>query len=614
MANLSNLVSYRRNRGEGVTSSLFGAAKDRLKERFDPRQLINQQGLMVALFPGLKKYQGKTSGGSRISGKSIQDSTINISEIKPTFQSIQSNTRITAKNLSVLPSIHRDFNVIRQNIVKLLKLEKIDARTKADMFFKSAVQRESLYESELSRLKSKNEEDDSSKIQKIKTGKSNMDLLILGGAAAVGIGGIYLAFKAVSDAIDRIRNVDIKDAMNNFTNHLIITIDKIMSSLGIDTEIINEKDVNDSLSEVSFSELSEDQKKKLLAAQAQSEGANKPGTIANISNNPGAMVYRDWMKEFGAEAGPEIEGPDKVKRRFAKFPTREQGEAAQRKKWESEDYANLPLSDALKKWVAPDPTSEKSMKAFRTYEENIGKAIGRVKPKPIDSTDVKLEGVNLKQLTGNFGTYGQMESVNNIILHHTGGDTLRSALAEFQRKQKGGYKHGSQFIIDRDGTIFNTAPETTVMYHAGTKIGKDVPSNWNSIGIEIVGKDSSSFTEEQVKSAKALVQALRKKHGNLNVFGHGELNKYGASKMPSEGKKLAEEIRKESDEGLKLKPLSLGNPSSIEDASFQVSMGNLNEEVPIVIINNTNLIQQNSPIVSQNQDTDPLDMLVSFTV
>jgi hypothetical protein len=610
MSNLSNLVSYRRNRGEGVTSSLFGSAKDRLKERFDPRQLINQQGLMVALFPGLKKYQGKTSGGSRISGKSIQDSSINISEIKPTFQSIQSNTKITAKNLSVLPSIHRDFNVIRQNIVKLLKLEKIDARTKADMFFKSAVQRENLYESELSRLKGKNEEDNSSKIQKVKTGKSNMDLLILGGAAAVGIGGIYLAFKAVSDAIDRIRNVDIKDAMNNFTNHLIITIDKIMSSLGIDTEIINEKDVNDSLSEVSFSQLSEEQKKKLLEAQAQSEGANKPGTIANISNNPGAMVYRDWMKEFGGEAGPEIEGPDKIKRRFAKFPTRERGEAAQRKKWESKDYANLPLSEALQKWVTPDPTSEKSMKAFRAYEENIGKAIGRVKPKPIDSTDVKLEGVNLKQLTGSFGTYGQMESVNNIILHHTGSDTLRSALAEFQRNQKGGYKHGSQFIIDRDGTIYNLAPEKSVMYHAGTTSG---PTNLNSIGIEIVGKDSGSFTDAQKKSATALVQALRRKHGNLNVFGHGELRKYGADKMPSEGRALAEEIRK-SDTGT-LKPISLGNPSEgISTKSFDVAMGNLSEDIPIVIINTNNIIQQSPPLASQNKEEDPLEMLSSYLV
>jgi hypothetical protein len=109
---------------------------------------------MTALFPGLKPYQSKTSGTpNRTTGKSIAESSIDVSEIKPLFEQIQYNTTLTAKNLTVLPSIHRDFNVIRQNIVKLLKLEKIDARTKADMYFKAAAKREEMYESQLEKLR-----------------------------------------------------------------------------------------------------------------------------------------------------------------------------------------------------------------------------------------------------------------------------------------------------------------------------------------------------------------------------------------------------------------------------------------------------------------------------
>jgi hypothetical protein len=169
---LTEIVASRRSRGGGVAGALAGGIKERLKEKFDPRQLINQQGLLAALFPGLKKYQAKTSGSSKTSGKSIDSSSINLSEVKPLFENIQFNTTITAKNLSVLPAIHRDFNVIRQNIGKLLKFEKIDARTKADMYFKEASKREEMYESLLNKLKAS-----SKSPTKLNSGSADVDAI-----------------------------------------------------------------------------------------------------------------------------------------------------------------------------------------------------------------------------------------------------------------------------------------------------------------------------------------------------------------------------------------------------------------------------------------------------
>jgi hypothetical protein len=150
---LTEIVKYRRSQGGSVTGSLAGGIKERLKEKFDPRQLINQKGLLTALFPGLKTYQAKTFAQD-ISKSSVQ--TGSFSEIKPTLETIAFNTKMTAKNTMVLPALHRDVNVIRQNMVKLVKIKGGDARTKADMYFMKAKDREDKYERELKKERNKN--------------------------------------------------------------------------------------------------------------------------------------------------------------------------------------------------------------------------------------------------------------------------------------------------------------------------------------------------------------------------------------------------------------------------------------------------------------------------
>jgi hypothetical protein len=149
---LTELVAYRRSQGSGVFGSLSGGIKERLKEKFDPRQLINQKGLLTALFPSLKTYQSKTTA-SEISKTSMQTSSFG--EIKPILETISFNTKMLAKNTMVLPALHRDVNVIRQNMVKLVKMKGGDARTKADMYFVKAKDREDKYERELAKERNK---------------------------------------------------------------------------------------------------------------------------------------------------------------------------------------------------------------------------------------------------------------------------------------------------------------------------------------------------------------------------------------------------------------------------------------------------------------------------
>lgn len=142
MSTLAELVKSRRESGEGIFDSLGKSLRDKIKEKFDPRQFLNQSGLLVALFPQLKKFEAKKE-----LGKIVPD---NLSSSTPltgaVLEKISKDTSITAKNSLVLPSIHRDFNVIRQNIGKLVKLEGGTPRLKADTWFKKSKIRETQYE------------------------------------------------------------------------------------------------------------------------------------------------------------------------------------------------------------------------------------------------------------------------------------------------------------------------------------------------------------------------------------------------------------------------------------------------------------------------------------
>jgi hypothetical protein len=232
MSSLRDLVYSRRHSGQGVVSSLAGGAKERLKEKFDPRQLINQKGLLAALFPGLKTYKAKSTSTRRVSGESIEKTSMGASNVKPVFESIQENTYVAAKNLTVLPAIHRDFNVIRQNLIKFLKLEKTDAATKADMYFKAAAKREQMYESQLAQLKGTSENSPS----KLKNDKSSLfnllDFLVIGGIFAGVIVAIKFAVDKVTETLDKLRNIDLKSYLENFTNDLYDSIKKLFDNFG----------------------------------------------------------------------------------------------------------------------------------------------------------------------------------------------------------------------------------------------------------------------------------------------------------------------------------------------------------------------------------------------
>ena len=112
---------------------------------------------------------------------------------------------IIAKNSLALPGMARDMNVLRQNIVKLVKLKNAEAITKADKFFKTEDQREAELEAARKQeTTSKPEREGKTKKEKMEKGGEEQGVLgVLWDAIKGILGGLFiglgLAFAKVFD-------------------------------------------------------------------------------------------------------------------------------------------------------------------------------------------------------------------------------------------------------------------------------------------------------------------------------------------------------------------------------------------------------------------------------
>lgn len=186
MTTLADLIKSRRESGQGVLKSLGKSLKDKIKEKIDPRQFINQAGILVALFPQLKTFKAKPINVKKPSEKITASPDIT----SPSLENISLNTQMLAKNTMVLPAIHRDMNVMRQNIVKLVKLEGEKPATKADAWFRKSKFRETEYETKISKTVPKAKVKKVSKVPtqpKTTFGKIGETLKTIGGSKAVQV-------------------------------------------------------------------------------------------------------------------------------------------------------------------------------------------------------------------------------------------------------------------------------------------------------------------------------------------------------------------------------------------------------------------------------------------
>lgn len=105
-----------------------------------------------------------------------------------------------------------------------------------------------------------------------------------------------------------------------------------------------------------------------------------------------------------------------------------------------------------------------------------------------------------------------------VVLHWTAGPTWESAYYTFYpaARADGTVNVSSQFLVDRDGTVYRLLPETTLARHV-------IGYNWCAIGVENVGGEGGAedLTEAQVAANVRLIRALHEKYPTIQyVFGH----------------------------------------------------------------------------------------------
>ena len=136
----TDLIKEQRKSGMGVSASLSSAAKMTIKEKLDVRNyLFKKDSLMTALFPGLKGYKAELKN-SKAGLEKNQDTSNKVDS------QILKRLDVIGKNTLALPVMMRDMNVMRQGIIKLVKLQGAELKNKADMYFQQAAERERLYE------------------------------------------------------------------------------------------------------------------------------------------------------------------------------------------------------------------------------------------------------------------------------------------------------------------------------------------------------------------------------------------------------------------------------------------------------------------------------------
>lgn len=123
------------------------------------------------------------------------------------------------------------------------------------------------------------------------------------------------------------------------------------------------------------------------------------------------------------------------------------------------------------------------------------------------------------------GIFQRRKPVQFVILHST--ETARPADGQrVIRSWNHGMRHpGAQFVVDRDGTIYQAVNPDFGTVHVDVFRTKQGVDNDNSVGIEIVRAGKQKYTATQLQSVTRLVAYLQDRYSvaDEHVLGHGEV-------------------------------------------------------------------------------------------
>jgi N-acetylmuramoyl-L-alanine amidase len=111
-----------------------------------------------------------------------------------------------------------------------------------------------------------------------------------------------------------------------------------------------------------------------------------------------------------------------------------------------------------------------------------------------------------------------------VVVHWTANNSVKATFNTFNPVRLPGRPEltkasalnvSSQFVIDRDGTIYQFLPDTIFARHT-------IGLNYCAIGIENIGSRQNPLTEAQLKANEELIRYLSKRYPIEYVIGHHE--------------------------------------------------------------------------------------------
>lgn len=162
------------------------------------------------------------------------------------------------------------------------------------------------------------------------------------------------------------------------------------------------------------------------------------------------------------------------------------------------------------------------------------KATFRIIDKPI-TWNAQREQLSLQYLKDRHGLEKSSASIEPqmVVVHWTAINNIEVTFDVFNPPTLGGRADltnasslnvSSQFLIDRDGTIFRLLPDTTFARHV-------IGLNYLAIGIENIGSDDMPLTKAQLKSNELLIRHLKRKYPIDYVIGHHEYQNFQTTEL-----------------------------------------------------------------------------------
>ncbi len=155
--------------------------------------------------------------------------------------------------------------------------------------------------------------------------------------------------------------------------------------------------------------------------------------------------------------------------------------------------------------------------------------------KPISYSDERVR-LSLEYLKEHYGLVQKTPVIipKMIVLHYTANGNVESNFKYFNKtyleggrntlKKQSTLNVSSQYIIDRDGTIYQLMEPNQFARHT-------IGLNYCAIGIENIGSRKEPLTEKQVEANAQLIRYLTKKYKIEYLIGHSEYGTFRNSKL-----------------------------------------------------------------------------------